>query len=211
MIRGLFGGGNRKREMEPSQVPMYQGVPQEPMGGEIGYTPQAQRIMQGQAPMPQQQGYWQGGNRFTGRDAAAGALAAIGDGLHNWAGGRGGAIDNLMQSRAMPAQLAAQQQLMAAKEAAELRQYGAKKEIDAQFAGGPKIGSFEWFQTAAPEQVQQYMQYMDITSPAMATTWQGPTILPRSQLGGMGVPSRPVGGLTPVTGGTSGNAGGNFR
>lgn len=64
-------------------------------------------------------------------------------------------------------------------------------------AEGPKPGSFEWFQTATQEQRALYDQY----NPVIATTWQGPTPVPRSSLGG--VPSKPVGKLTPITPGNT--------
>jgi hypothetical protein len=48
-------------------------------------------------------------------------------------------------------------------------------------AEGPKLGSFEWWNspTTTPEQKAAYSQYMDVTNPVMATTWQGPTVIPR--------------------------------
>lgn len=136
------------------------------------------------------------------------------------------ALQQQAQQRALQqqAQMAAQAQMDQAKRLAGLEDYRTKKGIDQEFST-PKVGSFEWFQTATPEQRQQYSQYMDVTSPAMATTWQGPTILPRSQLGAQagpqpgtveggyrfkgGNPSDPS-NWEPV-GGTSGNAGGGFR
>lgn len=56
----------------------------------------------------------------------------------------------------------------------------------------PKPGSFEWYQTATPEQRAQYDAY----NPVTVTTWQGPSIIPRSSLGG--TPTAPVGKLTPI-------------
>jgi hypothetical protein len=197
MMRGLFG----KKVQIPGVISGFgggtfnmDGTQATPMQGEISYTPQAQAIMQGQAPMPEQRSFWQGGGKFTGRDALAGALAAIGDGLRGWSGGPTGAIEGLMASRMAPAQEAAAMAAEQRKRAAELADYRSKLEIQQEFAQpeDPKPGSFEWYQTATPEQRAIYDQY----NPVIATTWQGPVPVSRSSLGG--APAAPVGRLTPI-------------
>lgn len=195
MMRGLFGKslpgaisgfGGGTFDLDGAQVT--------PQQSGITLTPQASEVLQGNAPMPKPQSFWQGGNRFTGRDALAGVLAAIGDGLRGWSGGPTGAVEGLIAGRLAPGQQAAALAAEQRKRAADLADYEAKKGIDARYAtpDAPKPGSFEWYQTATPEQRAIYDQY----NPVIATTWQGPTPIPRSRLGG--VPSAPVGKLTPL-------------
>lgn len=71
------------------------------------------------------QSYWQGGDKFTVRDGFAGALAAVGDGLTNWAnGGGGGATSYLLEGRndALTAARKAQAEAIKAAQEEELRQ-----------------------------------------------------------------------------------------
>jgi hypothetical protein len=124
-------------------------------------------------------------------------------------GALGGAADGAAQHFGMAPMVAIGQQQRAAMQAqaqrdqamriAGLEDYRAKLGMKAEFEtpDTPKVGSFEWFQTASPEQRQEYSRYMDVTSPAMTTTWQGPTIIPRAAMGG-GIPTAPVGKLTPI-------------
>lgn len=67
------------------------------------------------------------------------------------------------------------------KRAADLADYRTQLQIKAEFEqpDAPKPGSFEWFQTATPEQIAQFNSYSDIVNPVMTTTWQGPTVIPR--------------------------------
>jgi len=93
-------------------------------------------------PMPQQQmprqSFWRGGSKFTGRDAIAGALAAIGDGLRGWAGGPTGAVEGLMASRMAPEQQAMAMAAEQRKRAADLADFRAKEQIKAEFAPAEK-------------------------------------------------------------------------
>jgi hypothetical protein len=137
MMRGLFG----KKAQMPGVISGFgggtfnmDGTQSAPMQGEISYTPQAQAIMQGQAPMPEQRSFWQGGGKFTGRDALAGALAAIGDGLRGWSGGPTGAVEGLLSSRMAPAQEAAAMAAEQRKRAAELADFRMKEQIKAELA-----------------------------------------------------------------------------
>lgn len=72
------------------------------------------------------QSFWQGGDKFTLRDGIAGALAAVGDGLSNWSGSGGGAVNNLMQSRVAPAMQAAALAAEQRKRAQDMADYQAK-------------------------------------------------------------------------------------
>lgn len=51
-------------------------------------------------------GFWQGGDKFTGRDALAGLLASVGDGLQNYYGGDGNAMGYLQAGRLSAAEMA---------------------------------------------------------------------------------------------------------
>lgn len=165
------------------------------MAGDNAHAMPHGYVGQGEVAQQPSAGFWQGGNKFTFRDGLAGALAAIGDGLSNYGGGGGGAVNSLLQSRAAPGQQAAALAEEQRKRAAELADYRAKLGIQQEFAQpeAPKPGSFEWYQTATPEQQRQYDQY----NPVITTTYQGPTIVPRGSLGG-GAPTAPVGRLTPI-------------
>lgn len=97
------------------------------------------------APEKKRLGYWQGGDKFTARDAIALALAAIGDGLSNQAGTPTAAVGNLIQSRMLPLKQAAALAAEQRERAADLADYRTRKGIDAEFEKpkGPEIGTFE--------------------------------------------------------------------
>lgn len=80
-------------------------------------------------------GYWRGGDKFTGKDALAGLLAAIGDGLMMNSGGQGGAVDMLAGGRMKAADMArkqAEQQQELAQNIAIIRQAYGDNITDAQ-------------------------------------------------------------------------------
>lgn len=94
----MFGMGASMTDEERRRLAAMQqsgGMPDQP----ISYTPGAQRAMDN-APRLQEgqkrQSFWQGGDKFTARDGIAGALAAVGDGLNNWANGGGGGATNML-------------------------------------------------------------------------------------------------------------------
>lgn len=84
---GLFGGlkWDRKRLMpgDPSEMEM----------GANGL------IQGGDTSMERLPGFFDGGDKLTGRDIIGGILAAIGDGLAQHSGGRGGAVQGLTDNR----------------------------------------------------------------------------------------------------------------
>lgn len=170
-----FGGGTFNMD----------GTQATPMQQEITYTPKAQAIMSGEAPMPPKQG---GG----WKDILLGALGGAADGAATFFGGQPLIAQNQQMQRMMAMRQAEEQR----RRAAELADFRTQLQIRQEFEQpeGPKVGSFEWFQTATPEQRAEYSRYMDVTNPVMTTTWQGPTIIPRSQ----GAPTAPVGRLTPI-------------
>ena len=217
MMKGLFG-----KSMKPDyMMPAYS-------------MPQSGTITDGMnlgTPAPQQQrqpGFWQGGGKFTGRDALAAALAAVGDGLRGWAGGSTGAVESLIAGRAAPGQQAAALAAEQRKRAAELADYEAKKGIDAryQMPDAPKPGSFEWWSdpSRTPEEKARFAEYRDVNTPdepRMITLPDGRAIFGtmdeiRSIIGGQGAagggqpPPRPVGRLTPIGGGGVSNGTGSF-
>jgi hypothetical protein len=123
------------------------------------------------------------------------------------------------------------QQAMAARQAeeqrrraAELADYRTKLGIEAEFAQpeAPKPGSFEWW--SDPRRTDQekatFAAYRDANTPdepRMITLPDGRSIfgtmdeIQQIVGGGSQRPARPVGGLTPITGGGVSNGPGNFR
>lgn len=152
---------------------------------EITYTPQAQAIMSGEAPMPAKRG-------FDWKNVLLQTLGGAADGAATFFGGEPVIRQNMQMQQMMAMRQAEEQR----RRAAELADYRTKLGIKQEFEqpDAPKLGSFEWFRTATPEQRAEYSRYMDVTNPVMTTTWQGPTIIPRSQ----GAPAAPVGRLTPI-------------
>lgn len=221
MMKGLFG-----KSMKPDyMMPAYS-------------MPQSGTIMDGVnlgTPAPQQQrqpGFWQGGGKFTGRDALAGALAVIGDGLRGWSGGPTGAIEGLIAGRMAPQQQAAALAAEQRKRAAELADYEAKKGIDQRYAT-PEKDAFDralvnaGIDPQSPQGVELYRQRATTMAqgqpqePRMITLPDGRAIFGtmdeiRSIIGGQGAagggqpPPRPVGRLTPIGGGGVSNGTGGF-
>jgi hypothetical protein len=199
MKKGLFG----KSRMMPDMMEGYgggrftpgigdgQNAPSMPQNETMQHTPEMQRMLAG-VPLPKQGMDW--------KNVALSALGGAADG----AAQHFGMAPLIAMQRNQQAQMQAQAQRDQAMRIAGMEDYRAKKGIDAEFKtpDTPKVGSFEWWSDPArtPQEKQAYGQYMDYTNPAMATTWQGPTILPRSQIAGMGgnVPTAPVGRLTPI-------------
>lgn len=117
-----------------------------------------------------------------------GKAAALGASLM----GNANAVPEFLQTRDMMAFRQAEEQR---RRAADLADYRTQMQIKAEFErpDAPKPGSFEWYQTATPEQRALYDQY----NPVIATTWQGPTPVPRSGLGGANRPA--VGARVPIS------------
>ena len=173
MKKGLFG----KRGGMPGVISGYGGGTFDMDGTQV--TP---------ASMPQNQTMQDGANLGTPAAQKGGGFFGQGGGGRAIAGTLG---DFLLQQGGMAPVYAPQQQFQQVQamrqaeaqraRAAELADYETKKGIDQRYATpeAPKPGSFEWFQTATPEQRATYDQY----NPVIATTWQGPTPIPRSRLG----------------------------
>jgi len=207
----MFGMGASMSDEERRRLSAMQqsgGMPDQP----ITYTPGAQRAMNNAPRLedaPKRQSYWQGGDKFTARDGIAGALAAIGDGFSTWANGpsAGGATNMLIggRGRAIEQAKAAQAQAQAAQQReADLRAVGidpARGRLLGDSVGGvvagqmkppeaPKAGSFEWYQTADPQQRALYDQY----NPFVVSTGQGPVAVPRRPAVGTKISMADLGG-----------------
>lgn len=91
---GLFGGRNRLRAYDPASMRMNNGI-----------------VEGDQQPieMAGNNGFWQGGDKFTGRDGIAGILAVIGDAFAQQGGGAGGATPMLMNGRLSAIEMAKKQ------------------------------------------------------------------------------------------------------
>ena len=221
MMKGLFG-----KSMKPDyMMPAYS-------------MPQSGTIMDGVnlgTPAPQQQrqpGFWQGGGKFTGRDALAAALAAVGDGLRGWAGGPTGAVESLIAGRAAPGQQAAALAAEQRKRAAELADYEAKQQIDQRYKT-PQVDDFDRDMARAgilpgtPQYDAYAREYADRKARGAdpflqgaplpgGGTFTGPFSEYQGMLsggapaGGGQAPPRPVGRLTPIGGGGASNGTGSF-
>jgi len=226
-----YGGGTFDMDGMPVTMPDMQNVPTT-AGGRFG-NPMPAQMQEPARP----KSFWQGGDKFTVRDGIAGALAAIGDGLSGWAGGGVGAVGGLLQGRMEPQRLAEEQR----RRAAELADYRTKLGIQREMEGeqGPELGTFEdnagnvWsFDKRTNQVVGDKPFFVDQTQRTMiqdgalirvpnpyATAAAGQS---GGQQGGYSEGTmiendqgqRMVlrnGKWEPVSGGTSGNAGGNFR
>lgn len=148
---------------------------------------------------PRAPGFWQGGKKFTGKDALAGVLAALGDAFSNQAGMPIGATQNLAggrlsaieeaKKRAAQAQEieAARQRAQAAGltgPQAELMAYGDAKYSDLH-EKPPELPAdarlAQWYQNAPPEQRAAFDQIRPII-----TNGYGSSVVPRSSLPGSG-------------------------
>ena len=168
-----FGGGTFNMD----------GTQATPMQQEITYTPKAQAIMSGEAPMPAKKG---GG----WKDILLGALGGAADGAATFFGGQP-LIAQQRQLQQIMAQRQADDQRRRSLDMADFReQLAIRQQFERPEPAKP--GSFEWYQTATPEQRALYDQY----NPVTVATGQGPVAVPRSSFGG--VPSAPVGKLTPI-------------
>jgi hypothetical protein len=179
-------------------------------GGGFGASMPQDMTMQDSAslgvPAPQQQRPGIGtrlfGEGWEGKAAALGAMLAGNPGAIQQYQGQQQALQ--LRSSEQAAALAREQR----QRAEGLADYRAKQQIDQEFAApeAPKPGSFEWFQTATPEQRAQYGSYRDVGQddefvvvpiPGRGT-YAGPRSGLPSAFGQGQAPSRPVGGLTPV-------------
>lgn len=144
-------------------------------------------------PMEEErQGFWQGGDKFTGRDGIAGILAVIGDALAQQGGGQGGAVDNLSGNRMFAIAMARKAQEQQAQQAALMEAARARgiNPADVTLAQGglgsiiPKQDDLperarlaQWYQNATPQERAAF----DQTNPII-TGGYGSTVVPRSSL-----------------------------
>lgn len=189
------------------------GMAQEP----IQMTQGAQRMLQSAPRMeekPKRQSYWQGGEKFTGRDALAGGLSVIGDALMNRSGGQGGMTQALIGGRfgaiqqAREARAAAERAMM--EEQSRQRQRGEKLE---DLRGELEVRS-EFKEPEAPRFEQDNAGNVWALDPRTGKPLSdSPVFVDRTerfmnQNGAIlnvpnpyaqgGLPTRPVGKLTPV-------------
>lgn len=171
------------------------------------------------ASMPEQKGllgFWQGGDKFTARDGIAGLLAAVGDAFSREGGGEGGAVNNLVGGRAKAfaeaKKQAQQEQLMQA----GMKAGRSRDEMALVLGGAANYGDFKpqtpyrttdnvgnvWEQ--GPD--GQFKRVFTDTTPKMYI--QGDKAIEiANPFVGQGAPlDKPVGKLTPITNGGSGNA-----
>ena len=139
-------------------------------------------------------GFWQGGDKFTGRDGIAGILAVIGDAFAQQGGGAGGATPMLMNGRLSAIEMAKKQaaeqaQQQALMEAARQRGINPADVTLAQGGLGgiiPKQGELperarmaQWYQNASPQERAAF----DQTNPII-TNGYGSSVVPRNALPG---------------------------
>lgn len=176
---GLFGGRNRLRAYDPASMRMNNGI-----------------VEGDQQPieMAGNNGFWQGGDKFTGRDGIAGILAVIGDAFAQNGGGAGGATPMLMNGRLSAIEMAKKQaedqlQQQALMEAARQRGINPADVTLAQGGLGgiiPKQGELperarmaQWYQNASPQERAAF----DQTNPII-TNGYGSSVVPRNALPG---------------------------
>lgn len=183
----LFGmKWDRKRLMpgDPAQMTMQNIVEGDQVLPPDMQMPPMGTILGGESRMERLPGFYAGGDKFTGRDAIAGLLAAIGDGLSRNSGGEGNAMDNLGYMRLSAIKMAKEQaQQQALMEAAQRR--GLSPDDVTLQQGGidmPKAPDLperarlaQWYQNASPEERAAY----DQTNPII-TNGYGSAVVPRS-------------------------------
>lgn len=180
---GLFGGRNRLRAYDPASMRMNNGI-----------------VEGDQQQLPRDAGFWQGGERFGGRDALAGILAVIGDAFAQNGGGEGFATPMLMGNRLSAIEMAKkkaeeQEQQQALMEAARQRGINPADVTLAQGGLGgiiPKQGELperarmaQWYQNASPQERAAF----DQTNPII-TNGYGSAVVPRNALPGGLDPNR---------------------
>lgn len=148
---------------------------------------------------PKQPGFWQGGDKFTGRDALAGIMAAIGDALSQQSGGQGvGAAASLAGGRTSAINMAKKQQAQQAQiqqDAQILMRAGYSPEQAIAMATGNLKPSdvkgpeptaaqrnTEWWMKATDEQKSAF----DKVNPIINNGPYGQQVIPRSSLPGAG-------------------------
>lgn len=173
-------------------------------------------IVQGDTDVTREKlpGYFAGGDKFTGRDALAGVLAAIGDVFAQRGGMQPMAMQNLMGGRQDIMDRAREAQ------AAQLaRQQGREDFLWKQRNTIPAPNDTErdynfMTQTVGKDAADGWLRrrgdpLVNMTLPN-GQFFSGPQSAIPQALGGEQAPARPVGKLTPLTGGDTGNGVGGF-
>lgn len=209
---GLFGGlrdpleGDEEAQIRRAKqmFPWWQGIDRQSErveGGLLGGMP---------AEAPQgapQRGFWQGGQKVGGRDVLAGLMAIIGDTISRNSGGQGFATQGLMGGR-----LDALEMAKAAQAAQVKRQHDWDDKVawheyqraNPMPVNNDTINDFNWYKGLSDEDRQIYHQM----KPEYR---QGPDgKFYRIDIGEGPMPTRPVGKLTQLTGGGTGNGVGGF-
>lgn len=144
-------------------------------------------------------GFWQGGDKFTGKDALAGLLAAVGDGLMMNAGGEGAAVGMLAGGRTKARDKAEKQAAQQA-EMAKIMQIAQANGISPEQAMAQIYGldlpkpekpptwltEAQTYDSLPAEVKAQVGRYFDVTRPYSATTPEGPAFVPRATIMGGG-------------------------
>jgi hypothetical protein len=158
-------------------------------------------------PREKPRSFFQGGDKFTGRDAIAGLLAAVGDAFANQSGMPVGATEGLLGGRLSARKLAEQERARAA--VMERLTASGMDPADANILAGddaavrqtigrkyePKSPpalqqNFEWWKNLPPEEQARFGQYQDVVRPRWMT---GPDGLPYQMPTGGGGGGMPPG------------------
>lgn len=211
--KGLFG---KSYNLEGMKLPSME----QPLPNDITLTPQAQamRADPSFAQQPKQGMDW--------KNVLLQTLGGAADGAATFFGGQ----PLIAQGRQMQEMMAMRNADEQRRRAAELADYRTKLGIQQEFAQ-PEVDAFDrdmmragimpgtpQYNQMAQEYAQRKVQGQDPLLQGAPAPGGGTFTGPYSkyvEMYGNGQqqtqrPARPVGGLTPITGGTSGNAGGNF-
>ncbi len=161
---GLFGTGQRFASQLGAG-----GLVEDPREAE-----KMRRQMEEAANMGRPPSFWQGGDKFTGRDAVAALLAAIGDAFTQQGGGQGNAVQMLAGGRSdameRARKAAAQaQEIAAARQRAEaagfkgpqadMLAYGDAKPGDFRSPNNDTVADWEFYkQQLAPDEFERWKQ-----------------------------------------------------
>lgn len=215
MMRGLFG---KTKGLEGMKLPAMDA----PMPNDITYTPQAQAIMSGEAPMPAKQG-------FDWKNVLLQTLGGAADGAATFFGGEPVIRQNMQMQQMMAMRQAEEQR----RRAAELADYRTKLGIKQEFAGPPEMDEFDAAMARAniPKGSPEYMEFArqyaerkaqgggvfltNVPAPGGGTFTGSSIDFERRYGNAAGVARRPVpqsdwDSATPL-GGAGSNASGNFR
>ena len=207
--KGLFG--KRQPWMTPGIGDGLPNTMPEPYSMPQDATMRENASFSGMADEPRKGLDWKG--------ALMGALGGAADAAAVHFGGQPLIAQGQQMKLMQAAALAAEQR----KRAADLADYRSQMQIKSEFERpeAPKPGSFEWFQTATPEQRAQYGDYREVGQDdefvIVPIPGRGTYAGPRSGLPSVfgqaqpsTVPQSEWDSAKPL-GGTSGNAGGGFR